>query len=1345
MTEKCPIVGIGASAGGLGALKSFFDNASNDMGAAFVVIQHLDPSHPSFTADILGRHTKMPTRQVKHGATVEINHVYVIPPNATLTLKGNKFELAEAETRHGIRMPIDQFFSSLAKQIEQRAIGIILSGTGSDGTAGLREIKGSGGVIFAQSPETAQFDGMPRAVIATGLVDVVCPVEDMPSQIRDYLSHKYVKQAANSDEVSIPPDDEAHLKSIIALLQARLGQDFRGYKKGTLGRRIIRRMGLRNIQEMSDYLTFLRMDDKEAEELYRDLLINVTSFFRDPEAFDVLEASVLAKLVEAKDRDDQIRVWVPGCATGEEAYSIAMLIIEQCEAAHKDCAIQIFATDIDDQALAVGRAGIYPANLVTDITPERLRRFFIRQDGAYQVTKKMRETVTFASQNLIMDPPFSRLDLISCRNLLIYLEAHLQDKIIGNFNFALNEGGYLFLGRSESTNQLARLFEPVDKKSRIFRNTAIAHASPDSFQINGVSPRRMPNGMFPAPRRKETVRLRELMQQQLLRNYAPAAVLANAKNQALYFMGPTGDYLEQPSGQPTLDLLSMVHADLRKDVRAGLKKVIDSNQTIVTEIHPVQRAGMAENIRLTIKPLTVPVDNESLFLVTFENIAATMSEATITAKHLPQDESTVDQLESKLRDAQEDLQISMEELESSNEELQASHEEMMSVNEELQSANEELETSKEELQAMNEELSTVNYQLKDKVEELANVNDDLKNFVASTGIATLMLDSKHQIGRFTPATKRLFNLIDADIGRPLDDIREKFQDQNFLQDVDRVFHEFQPIEREIMADDGTSYLMRIAPYRAIEQRHGAVILTFVDISQRLKNERALRESEERFRQLVESGPDPLVLINAEGEITLVNSQAQEFFGYDRQEFLSMNIENLLPKRFRKRHHAHRQEFLKDAKVRLMGSGLELLALLKDGEEVPIEVGLSPVRTKDGLMICAAIRDIREHQRAVLAMKQAQSEAEAALAAKSRFLATASHDLRQPLQSLGMLTEALMLKIHDAEIIELVSQQSVSLANMRNLLNSLLDISKLDSGGVEVEIDDVDLQAIITGVCSSFQAEADKKGLELSVDLSDRIVRSDANLLGQILRNLIGNAIRYTTQGRLSVVSRVVGDKMKIAIEDTGVGIPADQLPHIFEEFYQVGRDPQRGDAGLGLGLAIANRIAEKLGCRIDVESTVDAGSVFSFSLPLSDVLLPNKETPVRDAPAADFGNSVVLLVDDDVAVLKSTKFRLSLHPGLRIITAESPRAVTEILDEMAPDLPDIIVTDFHLGAIKNGLDVIEEARAKSDQIIPAILISGDTSLDKNPLEDHDIHVIFKPTDGNELIDTMKQLLSSRKP
>ena len=1342
MKDNCPIIGIGASAGGLAVLEEFFDAVPADLGAAFVIIQHLDPKHDSMIADILARHTDMPVKQIEHGMLVEPDNVYVIPPNFYAALNGKMFELSEAVLQHGVRMPIDKFFRSMAAERNQQAVGIVLSGTGGDGSLGLRELKAAGGIVIAQSPDTAQFDGMPQAAIATGQVDIICPVGDMIPKIRDYLNHDYIHSAADPSEETDLIGDAGKLNSIISVLHAQLGVDFHGYKPGTIGRRIARRMGLRNISQVADYLTCLREEPGEAQSLYQDLLISVTSFFRDPEAFETLYEKAIVDLVQSKPANEEIRVWVPGSATGEEPYSIAMLLIEELSRAGKNCPIQIFATDLDDTALSVGRTGVYSASQVADISSDRLERFFTRHGKDYQVTSELRETVTFALQNIISDPPFSRLDLISCRNLLIYLSGKLQDRIIGYFQFALRKDGYLFLGRSESIAHLDGFFESVDKNSRLYRRLPNAPQQLTSFPVNGVVSRVPSNGITPPPRPKETVRLRELMQQQLLRNYAPASVLTNAKHQVLYFMGPTARYLEQPSGLPTQDLLTLAHPELRKSLRAGIKQALETTEPVVIDKISIKRGASRRDTRISIRRMVAPGQPDELLIVTFDDVEPAAPVALTNVIETSTDQSTIGELEHKLRDAQEDLQINLEELESTNEELQASNEEMMSVNEELQSANEELETSKEELQAMNEELATVNNQLKDKVEQLAELNDDLTNFVSSTGIATVLLDAQHMLGRFTPAAKRLFNLIDTDMGRPISDIRQKFDSEGFLAAVDSVFQTFKPIEKEVIAEDGASYLMRIAPYRANEQRSGGVVVTFVDISQRLKNERQLRESEARFRMLVENAPDPLLMVDEFGQIVLTNAEALQFFGYDRKEFIGMKVEQLIPSDLRKLHVAHREKYAEHPKVRAMGSGLTLRARVKNGDEIPIEVSLSPISMESGDMFCASIRDTRDHQHAMLAVEEAQEKAVLALEAKSRFLATASHDLRQPLQSLAMLNEALQLKIDDPELAELVERESVSLEHMRSLLNSLLDISKLDAGATKVKTEDVDLRSEITKICEDFQAEADRKDVKLVVDVQNRIVRSDSDLLQQVFRNLIGNAIRYTNEGSVTVQSRTAGASMIVEVVDTGVGIPTDQIPHIFEEFYQIGRDPQQGDAGLGLGLAIAGRIVEQLGSKIEVQSELDKGSTFSLELPLSDVLLPDQKPEKVSGDMEPPKNGIILLVDDDPGVLNSTKFLLKARFGKGIHTAQSPKEAEKVLAQLSSNEPDIIVTDHHLGAATNGIDLIEYVRKNRDHHIPAILVSGDSGLDSADLKSRGIILILKPSRGNELVSTIGHLIST---
>jgi two-component system CheB/CheR fusion protein len=714
-----PIVGIGASAGGLEAFKEFFSAMPADAGMAFVLIQHLDPDHESLTADLLARHTEMTVVQVEDRMPVEANFVYAIPPNKFLTISDNVLQLAAPVRRRGIRMPIDDFLQSLAEDQQEKAIGVILSGTGSDGTLGLRAVKGSGGMTMAQAPETAPFDSMPRSAIATGLVDYVSPIGQMPEILIKYVQHALLMDSQRPEALTGQVSDQ--LNAILAVLHNRTEYDFRCYKKGTLLRGVGRRMGLNHIQHVADYLGLLREDAAEATQLVKDLLIGVTGFFREPEAFEVLEKQVIPGLIQSRDAGAPIRVWVPGCATGEEAYSIAMLLIEQMQAAERTHAVQVFATDIDGGALEAARAGTYPVNAVVDVPPARVRRFFDKQDDNYQVSKQVRETVVFAAQNLIGHPPFSRLDLISCRNLLIYLEPDVQKKVITLFHFALNAGGYLFLGNSETTGQQGDLFAPVSKKWRVYRRLGAARHVAIDLPVTPGRGLRSRFDVATRPRPSDPARLGELVQRRLLRDYAPASVLINRECQILYFYGSTDRYIRQPTGTPTGDLLALAREPLRTKLRAAVQEAIRHGQPVTTTDAHVRRDATQHSVRVLVNPVEMPKVAEELLLVSFEEspglagpgLASEVGDG--DGGTTSSEDSLVHQLELELTATKDELQGTIGELESTNEDLKAANEEALSMNEELQSTNEELETSKEELQSLNEELTTVNQQLQEKM------------------------------------------------------------------------------------------------------------------------------------------------------------------------------------------------------------------------------------------------------------------------------------------------------------------------------------------------------------------------------------------------------------------------------------------------------------------------------------------------------------------------------------------------------------------------------------------------------------------------------------------------------
>ncbi|WP_168769505.1 chemotaxis protein CheB [Yoonia sediminilitoris] len=835
-----PVVGLGASAGGLQAFTDFFEAMPDKTGMAFIAIHHVDPDHESLMADLLAKHTKMTVALAQDRTPIAPDHVYIIPPRQFLRIEKGILYLSEPAERRGMRLPIDFFFRSLAHDQQHNAIGIILSGTGSDGTAGIRNIKESGGMVLAQDPREAAHDGMPRNAIATGMVDQTLPVAEMPKAISKYAAQPYVRRGSTSK--ALGENARSAMAEIIEVLKAHNPINFEFYKEGTLLRRIERRMALRHMEDAADYLALLKDSTEEAQQLRADLLICVTSFFRDPEAFDYLAKNVLPDVVKNCAPGKPVRIWVPACATGEEAYSLAMLFIEQIQAVRKDVKLQIFASDVEDQSLAIAREGVYPAAIVGDISPERLARFFDKEDHSYRVKAHLRDAVVFAHQDILADAPFSKLDLISCRNLLIYLNSDAQERIIQMFHFALNDDGLLFLGSSETTNSHGAYFAPKSKKYRVYKRVGKARHRHLDFPL-GKSP--VFGRAIPAARNMEIShgqQLAELCQKLLVERYAPAAVLINAGMETLFVQGPADQYLKVPAGEASQDLLAMARPGLRAKLGSTIRTAFQTEQD-VTATGNLTRAG--HSVLVTISALPMVVDGVKLLLVTFAD--APVKEAVEEAAENGNDSPIRTQLELELEATRQELQNTIREYERSSEELKASNEEAMSMNEEFQSTNEELETSKEELQSLNEELTMLNSQLQQKVEDEHHLTDDLNNLLSSSGIATLFLDRDLKIMRFTPATRQLFNVIANDVGRPFSDITGKINDPSLIEDSLKVLVDLNTIELEVQATDGKWFIRRILPYRTQDGKIDGFVVTFSDVS----DLKALQQSNESALQFAE--------------------------------------------------------------------------------------------------------------------------------------------------------------------------------------------------------------------------------------------------------------------------------------------------------------------------------------------------------------------------------------------------------------------------------------------------------------------------------------------------------------
>ena len=859
-SDRCrAIVGIGASAGGIESLGRLFDAMPADSGCGFVVILHLDPTHESQLASVLSRHTAMPVVDIADGMPIEPNRVHVIVPDRTPTIRAGKLRLTVPVEPRGQRHPVDDLFISLAVE-KQRAIGIVLSGTGCNGTHGLLEIKSQGGMTLVQDPATAKFPGMPQSAIAAGTADHVLAPENMSVVLLRYLQHGYVAAPAGN-AVAAAPDEWSALDPVFALLRLRSDQDFRGYKRATLQRRIHRRMGLTNAATLADYNKLLQTHPEEIETLVKDLMITVTGFFRDTEAWKALDEMVITPLVAARADDTELRFWVPACATGEEAYSVAMLTVERAEAARKQFQIKIFATDRLADNLRRARDGVYPEAAAASVPPSRLRRFFDKLDGSYQIKKSLRELIVFAPQNLLRDPPFSRLDLITCRNLLIYLEPEAQQRVAALFHFSLREGGYLFLGSAETIGRHGELFETLSKTWRIYRRLGPTRHDLVEFPVLGARPKAHAAENGADAGRPPPTRAAELARRVLSERYGPASVLIDRQGRALYFHGPTSEYL-QPTGEPTRDLMAMVRTSLRAKLRGAVHEAIDKKHAVTFTAH-VRHADTDRAVSVTVVPLSAP-DHADPLLVSFETLAekTTASAGAGTPVTQIADDGTaiIHALEDELKSTRADLENTIEQLENANEEFKSSNEEVTSINEELQSTNEELETSKEELQSFNEELHTVNSQLQHKIRELADLNSDQSNLLAGSEIATLFLDVDGRIKWFSPTCRELLNLVISDVGRPLGHFAQKFTDPNLQRDIEEVLAKLTRIEAEAQSHTGRWYLRRLLPYRTQDNRIAGVVVTFTDITDRKQAADAIDQERIYTRAIVETISQPLLIL-----------------------------------------------------------------------------------------------------------------------------------------------------------------------------------------------------------------------------------------------------------------------------------------------------------------------------------------------------------------------------------------------------------------------------------------------------------------------------------------------------
>jgi two-component system, chemotaxis family, CheB/CheR fusion protein len=880
-----PIVGIGASAGGLEAFTQLLTTLPADTGLAFVLVQHLDPRHDSMLADLLSHATDLPIHEVRDGMSIEANHVYVIPPNTNMAVLHGRLSLMPRTETRGQHMPVDFFLRSLAHDQGSHAIGVILSGTASDGTEGLKAIKAEGGLTFAQDRKSAKYDGMPHSAISAGVVDFVLAPEKIASELARLGRHPYVASLKAALQEDPLPESAEDLDKVFILLRSATGVDFTYYKPTTLKRRIARRMVLHKIESLAHYVRFLKQTPSEADALYQDLLINVTRFFRDPETFEALKKKIFPRLLKNRPPQSPIRIWVPGCATGEEAYSLAIVLMETLGGAQSGVPVQIFGTDISDRAIEHARLGIYPESIASDVSAARLRRFFVKNENGWQISKSIRDLCVFARQDVTKDPPFSKLDLVSCRNLLIYMGPVLQKKVIPTFHYALKANGILMLGGSETIGGFADLFALADKKLKFYARKPSAHRMEFELPLANRRP------MGDEPDRPATTTgtgfdFQKEADRLVLAKFAPAGVLVNEHLDILQFRGHTGRYLEPASGTASLNLLKMAREGLLLELRSALTEAKRRNTAVHKPSVQIKSSGGFREVDIEVVPLKPsPSSKAGCFLVLFNEVLPTS-----TQPNDPKERSTkstrdrsaktgllANQLQQELTATKEYLQSVIEDQERTNEELQSANEEILSSNEELQSTNEELETAKEELQSTNEELTTVNDELHTRNAELGQANNDLVNLLNSVQIPIVMLGGDLRIRRFTPMAERVMSLIPTDIGRPLSDLRPNIIVPELEKLIIEVMDTLAAKELEVQDREGRWCLLRIRPYKTLENRIDGVVVALVDIDALKRVETEVREAREFAEAIVETVREPLLVLDKDLRVKSANHNFYRMF------------------------------------------------------------------------------------------------------------------------------------------------------------------------------------------------------------------------------------------------------------------------------------------------------------------------------------------------------------------------------------------------------------------------------------------------------------------------------------
>ena len=1334
-----PIVGIAASAGGLEAFTQVLRHLVTDTGMAFVLIQHLDPNHKSLLSEILARTTKMPVTEVQDGLTIESNKVYVIPPNTKMILSNGVLQLTPREKVQGKYMPADAFFTSLAADRGHKAIAVVLSGADGDGSLGLKAIKEAGGVTFAQCEDTAKFDSMPNTAVATGNVDFVLPPQKIAEELVNLSRNPFISDSLPPMAIEKLPEQGDALATIFVLLRSTTGVDFSHYKPNTLDRRIQRRMLLYKLERLEDYAEYLQKNPGEVKALYEEILIHVTYFFRDPEAFQLLKERVFPTIIQNRSALP-FRIWVAGCSTGEEVYSIAICLLEFLSDKVTPAPIQIFATDISEIAIDKARSGIYVENQMMEVSPERRRRFFnALEGGGYQISKTVRELCVFARQDLGSDPPFSNLDLISCRNVLIYLDETLQKRILPIFHYSLNPTGFLLLGTSESTGKYSELFTPIDKKYKIYAKKLTANRPILSFVTSNYPIVKVDEPKLTNENSSDEFDLERKTDQLILNRYAPVGVVINNKMEVLQLRGEIDLYLKLVPGKPSLNLFKMVRQGLLAELRATVYQAQRQKILVKKQGLRIEEGDLSRIINLEVIPFKPSTDEEFYFLVLFEEAPPTVNNLSTVnpeSQEQPDLEREIVRLKLELANAnqeraatQEYLQAVIQEQEHINQDLKVANEEILSSNEELQSTNEELETAKEEIQATNEELNTTNEELRSRNLELHQLNNDLTNLLASINIPILILTSDLRVRRFTPMAQRLFNLIPADAGRPLSDIRANLNIPDLEPLILEVLDTLSIKELEVQTLGGHWYNLRIRPYRTTENQIDGVVLVLTDIDVLKRTATTLEQARNYAEAIVETVQVPLIVLDSDFRVNKANRSFYETFQVSPSETTQSLIFQLGNGQW---NLPGLQQILEDILANdTTIQNLEVEHRFEQiGQKTMLLNGWKIIQQGEAQRILLAIEDISDRKQfelersQLLAQEQsARQEAENANRAKNEFLSNLSHELRNPLNTILGWAQLFRTRDLDSSAVTRAWEVVERSANVQaQLIDDMLDLSRITSGKLHLNTRLIDLVSVVNAAIESIEFSAEAKSIQIISQLNSATVVGDFDRLQQVMWNLLSNAIKFTpADGRVGVMLEAVYSHAEIRVSDTGIGIPADLLPYIFERFRQGNSSSSKTSQGLGLGLSIVRHLVELHGGTVEAQSPGEGlGTTIAIRLPLRSMppeitpptyLEPSvlSETPDPldgKTPSLTFEGLCILAVDDQADSRDLIKWMLEDF-GAEVVVVTSAREAIAALTE-SPGRYDLLLADIGMPE-EDGFSLIRQVRELEAEVggqIPAAAITA---------------------------------------